>query len=127
MTSSWSSNLKKYAKPPFFVANSRLRMSLSEFFGERLSFVAISFYGCRYLFGSCRLSEFTLARPLLYVERERMMINLTENNLCVLMVKTLIPYLFLFGVPPARICSWTFVIFVIQLFQLTLSGQSIKL
>ena len=51
-----SSNLKKYAKPPFFETNSRLRMSLSEFCGERLSFVAISFYGCRYLLGhvACR-------------------------------------------------------------------------
>ena len=56
MTSSWSSNLKKYAKPPFFEANSRLRMSLSEFCGERLSFVAISFYCCRYFLGhvACR-------------------------------------------------------------------------
>ena len=51
MTSSWSSNLKKYAEPPFFEANSRLRMSLSEFCGERLSFVAISFYCCRYFLG----------------------------------------------------------------------------
>ena len=54
----------KYAKPPFFVANSRLLMSLSEFCGERLSFVAISFYVLSLLFGSCRLSEFTLAGPL---------------------------------------------------------------
>ena len=33
-----------------------LRMSLSEFCGERLSFVAISFYCCRYFLGhvACR-------------------------------------------------------------------------
>ena len=40
-------------------------MSLSEFYREKLSFVAISFYALSLLFaGSCRLSEFTLAGPL---------------------------------------------------------------
>ena len=39
-------------------------MSLSEFCREKLSFVAISFYAMSLLFGSCRLSEFTLAGPL---------------------------------------------------------------
>ena len=39
-------------------------MSLSELCRERLSFVAISFYVLSLLFGSCRLSEFTLAGPL---------------------------------------------------------------
>ena len=37
----------KYTKPPFFVANSRILMSLLEFCEERLSFVVISFYGFR--------------------------------------------------------------------------------
>ena len=35
--------------------------SLSQFGGERLSLVAISFYALPLLFGPCRLSEFTLA------------------------------------------------------------------
>ena len=39
-------------------------MSLSEFCCERLSFVSISFYVLLLLFGSSRLSEFTLAGPL---------------------------------------------------------------
>ena len=39
-------------------------MSLSEFCQEKLSFAAISFYALSLLFGSCRLSEFTLAEPL---------------------------------------------------------------
>ena len=39
-------------------------MSLLEFCREKLSFVAISFYALSLLFGSCRLSEFTMAGPL---------------------------------------------------------------
>ena len=46
----------KLAKPPFFVA-------LSQFGRGRLSLVAISFYALLLLFGSCRLSEFTLVGP----------------------------------------------------------------
>ena len=37
--------------------------SLSQFGQGRLSLVAISFYTLLLLFGPCRLSEFTLARP----------------------------------------------------------------
>ena len=39
-------------------------MSLSQFGRGRLSLVAISFYTLLLLFGSCRLSEFTLAGPI---------------------------------------------------------------
>jgi len=39
--------------------------SLSQFGRGRLSLVAISFYALSLLFGPCRLSEFTLAGPLL--------------------------------------------------------------
>jgi len=39
--------------------------SLSQFGQGRLSLVAISFYALLLLFGPCRLSEFTLAGPLL--------------------------------------------------------------
>ena len=39
--------------------------SLSQFDRERLSLVAISFYALLLLFEPCRLSEFTLAGPLL--------------------------------------------------------------
>ena len=42
-------------------------MSLSKFYGERLSFVSISFYVLSLLFWSCHLSEFTLVRPHLYI------------------------------------------------------------
>ena len=61
MTSSWSSNLKKYAKLPFFEALAsdvtvgilRRKVVFCRDFILRLSL----------LFGSCHLSEFTLARP----------------------------------------------------------------
>ena len=39
--------------------------SLSQFDRGRLSLVAISFHALLLLFGPCRLSEFTLAGPLL--------------------------------------------------------------
>ena len=41
--------------------------SLSQFGRGRLSLVAISFYALSLLFGPCRLSEFTLAGPLLMI------------------------------------------------------------
>ena len=41
--------------------------SLSQFGRGRLSLVAISFYVLSLLFGPCRLSEFTLAGPLLMI------------------------------------------------------------
>ena len=41
--------------------------SLSQFGPGRLSLVAISFYVLSLLFGPCRLSEFTLAGPLLMI------------------------------------------------------------
>ena len=40
--------------------------SLSQLGWGRLSVVAISFYALSLLFGPCRLSEFTLAGPLIY-------------------------------------------------------------
>ena len=61
MTSSWSSNLKKYAGPPFFEANSsdvtvRILRRKVVFCRDFILLLSL-------LFGSCRLSEFTLARP----------------------------------------------------------------
>ena len=57
-------------------------MTLSEFCQERLSVVAISFYMLSLLFGSCRLSEFTLAGPLSPESKRTCQLN--SKNDCVI-------------------------------------------
>ena len=62
ITSSWHTGYR-LSKPPFFVAQFSALPSLWQFGRGRLSLVAISFYALSLLFGSCRLSEFTLVGP----------------------------------------------------------------
>ena len=53
---------------------------LSQFGRGRLSLVAISFYAMSLLFGPCRLSEFTLAGPLVKVFNQSVTLSVIQLN-----------------------------------------------